>query len=323
MYYLKSFRHKKGVNNILNNFLNFPAAGFSGELAALSAACLWAVASIIYGRLGQNIPPLQLNLTKGIIAIALLILTILLRGEFLTAVAPLAVCLLLVSGAIGIAFGDTVYFAAINTLGARRVLLIKTLTPTMTALGAMIFLQENLNAGAWCGVLLTILGVALVVTERVPVASDDAATHLWRGVGFSLLAGVAEAAGAILSRAALATTTISPLWAALLRLIGGTLILLPWLLLTQRRGTTVLLPSLSPKVLAVTFFASFIGTYLGIWLQQTAIKFTSVAIASTLIQTSPLFVLPLAAWMGDKVSWRAVLGVVIAVCGVAVLFYLR
>ncbi|MEB3178050.1 MAG: DMT family transporter [Nostocaceae cyanobacterium] len=313
------------MESIFNNFLNFTSTGVTGELAALAAAGLWAVASVLYGRLGRTIPPRELNLIKGIIAIALLILTILLRREYFSLVTPLSICLLLLSGVIGIAFGDTVFFAAINALGARRVLLIKTLTPTITALGAMILLRENLNITAWCGVLLTILGVAWVVTERVPVAGDDASQQIWWGVGLSLLAAVAEATGAILSRAALASTNISPLWAALLRLIGGTLILLPWVLLIQDRSTgkTEMSAYKSTKVIAVTFVASFIGTYLGIWLQQTAIKFTSVGIASTLIQTSPLFVLPIAIWMGDKVTWRAVLGVVIAICGVAVLFYWR
>jgi drug/metabolite transporter (DMT)-like permease len=47
--------------------------------------------------------------------------------------------------------------------GARRVLLIGTLAPPMTAVAAMIVLQERLNVSAWCGILLTILGVASVI----------------------------------------------------------------------------------------------------------------------------------------------------------------
>jgi drug/metabolite transporter (DMT)-like permease len=58
---------------------------FKGEVAALSAAFLWAVSSVIYGHLGQQIPPLTLNLLKGAIAIMLLLLTLVLRGEFLSA----------------------------------------------------------------------------------------------------------------------------------------------------------------------------------------------------------------------------------------------
>ncbi len=71
------------------------------------------------------------------------------------------------------------------------------------------------------------------------------------------------------------------------------------------------------------FFAAFAGTYLGIWLQQTAIKFTAAGIAQTLGNTSPLFVLPIAIWMGEQVSLRAILGVAITIGGIGLLFYLR
>ncbi|MFO7089320.1 EamA family transporter, partial [Arthrospira platensis PCC 7345] len=55
-------------------------------------------------------------------------------------------------------------------------------------------------------------------------------------------------------------------------------------------------------------------------LQQTALKFTAAGIAQTLTSTSPLFVLPIAIAMGDRVSWRAILGALVAIFGVAMLF---
>jgi drug/metabolite transporter (DMT)-like permease len=311
-------------NNLLIISLNFPIANFNGEVAALLAACLWSVASVVYGRLGERIPPLQLNLIKGVIAIALLTITILLRSEIFPSLAPLPLCLLLLSGIIGIGLGDTAFLAAINSFGARRTLLMGTLAPPMTAIAALIFLQEQLNIRAWCGILLTILGVAWVVTERIPGTSDNSSTQLWRGIGFGLLAAITNAAGAVLSRAAFATTTIEPLWAALLRLNAGVLILLPLVWFNRDNGATASHPYWrSRRVIVASFFAAFCGTYLGIWLQQTAIKLTAAGIASTLLQTSPLFVMPFAMWMGEKVSVRAIAGVGIAISGIALLFYLK
>jgi drug/metabolite transporter (DMT)-like permease len=66
--------------------------------------------------------------------------------------------------------------------------------------------------------------------------------------------------------------------------------------------------------------AIVIGTYFGIWLQQTAFKFTAVGIAQALSATSPLWVLPFAVWSGDKLSCRSVLGVVLALMGISLLF---
>jgi len=82
------------VQIIFNNFLIISFTDGKGEVTALAAACLWAVASVVYGLLGQRIPPMQLSLMKGIIAIALLLLTILMSGELLPQLSPLPVCFL-------------------------------------------------------------------------------------------------------------------------------------------------------------------------------------------------------------------------------------
>ena len=73
----------------------------------------------------------------------------------------------------------------------------------------------------------------------------------------------------------------------------------------------------SRQVLGASFFAAFFGTYLAILLQQTALKFTAAGIAQTLAATSPLFVLPIAVWLGELVTVRAVLGVLVAIAGIA------
>ena len=294
---------------------------YQGEIAALVAAVLWAFASVVYGRVGAHIPPLHLNLIKGIIAIVLLLVTIVATGGLSLVIAPIPLCLLLLSGVIGIGLGDTAFLAGINSLGARRLLLLETLAPPMTAVFALIFLQERLNASAWCGVLLTILGVAWVISERTEKEVNSSLPL--RGVAFGLLAAVANASGAVLSRAALVNTNINPLWAALIRLSAATLFLLPLIIWQQGKSKTSILSYSKGRVVAATCFAAFCGTYLGIWLQQTAIKLAPVGIASTLLQTSPIFILPLALWTGEKVSIRAVIGVIIAIAGIALLFYLK
>ncbi|BAY98573.1 hypothetical protein NIES37_25240 [Tolypothrix tenuis PCC 7101] len=309
---------------IFNNFLNSSLINGQGEVAALAAAGLWAVASVVYGLVGQHIPPIQLNLIKGVIAIALLLLTIAIGGEWLPQIPALSICLLFLSGAVGIGWGDTAFLAAINYLGARRVLLLGTLSPPITAIAATIFLDEQLNVSAWCGILLTILGVAWVVTERVPGNSEVDSAHLWQGIGFGLLATITNSAGSIFSRAAFANASISPLWAAVLRLSAGVLTILVWAWFSRRRQMAFPYPYWqSRRIILASFFAAFCGTYLGIWLQQTAIKLTSVGIASTLLQTSPLFVIPIAITLGEKVSLRAIAGVGIAIAGIGLLFYLK
>lgn len=290
---------------------------FQGELAALSAALLWALASTVYGRIGQYISPLGLNLSKGVIAIAMLGLTLTLQRDLLPQISSDNAWLLALSGVVGIGLGDTAYFETLRRLGARRALLLEALAPPITAGLALVFLDEILPAIAWLGIALTISGVAWVISERLP--DRPGGSSGLGGVGFGLLAALGQAGGAVLSRAALGGTNVDPLWAALLRLTAGTLILLLWGLIRQQIGQW-LKGINSKQVLGALILAAFGGTYLGLWLQQVGLKYTAAGITQTLIATSPLFVLPIAAWMGETISLRAVLGVLIAVSGIALLF---
>ncbi len=287
-----------------------------GEIAAVSAAFLWAVASAIYATLGRQAPALALNLGKGVIAIVLLGMTIILQGLTAPSLAGRSSLLLLLSGAIGIGFGDTVYLEALRYLGARRTLLLGTLAPPMAACLALWFLREQLSPFAWLGIAVTIMGIVWVISERA--AETHAAERQGLGLLYALLASLAQAIGAILSRTALDNTAVSPQWGALLRLVAGIVVVGGWGVLRhqlqawwQAVNTTDLLLRL--------FAASFAGTYLGIWLQQLSLKYTVTGISQTLNATSPLFVLPIAALLGERISSRAWLGATIAVIGVGLL----
>ncbi len=299
-------------------------SNFVGEIAALSAAGLWAVASVLYGRVGEVIPPLLLNLFKGIIAIAFLILTIFLVGDSLPSLPLLSLTLILLSGVIGIGVGDTIFFAAINSLGARRTLLLGTLAPPLTAIFGLLFLDEQLQIQAWWGIFLTIIGVAWVITERTTDQVFRGYSQLLQGTTWGLLTAITNSIGVILSRAAFKMTTVSPLWVALLRLSAGEVTLILLITVFPRGNFLADLRKFTNlKIVIATIVAAFCGTYLGIWLQQTAIKLTPTGIAQTLLQTSPIFILPLAVFTGEKISGRAIAGVVVAIAGIALLFYLN
>ncbi|MEL7239259.1 MAG: EamA family transporter, partial [Planctomycetota bacterium] len=64
-----------------------------------------------------------------------------------------------------------------------------------------------------------------------------------------------------------------------------------------------------------------LGTYGGIWMQQAAFANAKAGPAQTMLSTTPIWILPLAFFAGERVTWRAVAGSVIAVAGVAMLFW--
>ena len=292
---------------------------FQGELAALSGAFLWAVSSAAYSLLGQKISALKLNLFKGLIAIALIFLTLIISGKLETEVNLFTINLFLMSGIIGIGLGDTAFFYALKNIGARRTLLMATLSPPITALLGLVFLEEQLTFGAWCGIFITGIGVAWVISERTPgvVISN---INIKQGIVWAILAAIANSTGIILSRFALLFSEIIPLWSTLFRLIGGIIIVVFLLLLQRTRQEKSEKINWSIKLRIDIFIVIFGGTYLGIWLQQTSLKYASAGIAQTLLATSPIFIIPIAVKMGEKISIRSIFGVLVAVIGISFLF---
>ena len=179
------------------------------KLLALTAALFWAVSSILFKKLGKDHSPDRDELcSRGRLRIVLFFVTSLVLKEKTASLSLEAVLMLAISGALGIGYGDTVYFEALNILGARRTLLITILAPVFTAILAWIFLHENLALIGWLGIVVTMAGIAWVITEQ---KNGDAENKklLWRGVFYGFLAALTQAIGAVMSRWALTETTVS------------------------------------------------------------------------------------------------------------------
>ncbi|NEQ97152.1 MAG: DMT family transporter, partial [Cyanothece sp. SIO2G6] len=275
---------------------------------------------------------------KGVVAIAFMLITLLVLQAPLPELSTNQWFLLVGGGIIGIGIGDTAFFAALNNLGARRTVLIEALAPPLATLLAIGFLGEVLDWVAYSGIGITVVGVTWVVLEQTPAEDttpqpDDSQpvspvptirkTYRYhRGLIFGLIVAACQATGAVMARAALAGTEVHPLWSGLIRLTAGTTVV-AGLLLCQTADRKKFAPLRSPSFLGLIAITSFASTFLAIWLQQTAFKYTVAGIAQALLSTSPLFVIPFAVMMGDRVSVRSVLGVLIAIGGIWLMFHTR
>jgi len=305
--------------SIVINLQDLTTLRFSGELAALASAIVWAGASVLFKQIGKTIRPTEMNLLKGLLAMLMLAVTIVLLREPIPALERWVVLFLLISGAVGIGLGDTAYFTALNALGARRALLLMMLAPPMTGLIALIFLGEQMTAMAWMGVVVTVAGVAWVITERTP--GDQVKSQIpVKGIALGLLAALCQAGGAVLSRAALTQSPISSLQSSFLRLAAGAAVLILWMFFRKEPSGQWLRAAAEKRLWGKILIAVLMGTYICIWLQQLALRNAQAGVAQTLMATSPLFILPIAAVSGEKVTPRAVLGVVVAMLGISLLF---
>lgn len=284
--------------------------------AALVAALCWTLASLLWRRLPTSLSAARLNLLKNLLALAMLV-PLLLAHPQAWPPSPRPLLLLAASGVLGIALGDSLFFAALRRLGTRRALTIDAGGPAVTTLAGVALLQERPGLQQWLGVGLISLAVVLVA-RRAPAPDDPAsgAAHaLGAGVLLALGALVCGSLGALLARAALLDGAVSPLQATALRLAAACLALLPLLPGLPQPGSRPRLPQRRwPRLL----LATLLGTTAGIGLQQTALAGLPGGLAVALLSTAPVMAVPLAWWLeGDRPGWRGVVAALAALVGVA------
>ena len=294
----------------------------AGLSAATSAAVLWAISTFLYSRAGARMTAPWLNFTKGAIASIALIITIAALGKPL--LGPLrwqpleSIILLGLSGLVGIAIGDTGYFASMRAIGARNAALLYLLAVPAASAGGLLFLGERLPPLAWLGIAVTFAGVMWVVSERQNGAGEQRPRRLAAGVALGMLAAVCQAAGALMTRSVVRDGNWDDLWTATWRMAVATLALGLFLPMFQMRPATV---GQDPRFWRYILPAMFLGTYCGMWLQQAAFSRADTGYVQTLLSTVPIWMLPIALLMGERVSWRAAVGSLVGFSGVILLVF--
>ncbi|MEI6437440.1 MAG: DMT family transporter [Candidatus Omnitrophota bacterium] len=283
--------------------------------AALASSAAWACGSILWKKIGEQIPPESMNLCRGIIGCTYL--TVPLMFTRLDHLEWTTVMLLALSGFIGITLGDTFFFRALVNLGPRQTSLFGTLTPGFTALAALSFLNEYPSPLAWTGIGLTITGVFWVLKERPASGAPTGDKRL--GLLYCALSAGSTIIAVLLARIAL--PSIPSMEATFLRLFFGTLGMFIWGAGTGRLDGW-LVPFKNAQLFKKVALVVAVAVFGGFWLSLFALKHLPTAIASTLGSTAALFILPLSAfWLKEKITTRACLGAAVAVGGVTLIFF--
>jgi len=285
----------------------------SGVLAALAAAFCWTLASSLWRRLPTSLSAAQLNLVKNLLALALQ-LPLVLFGVW--RVLPGAFALLLASGVVGIALGDSLYFAALRRLGTRRTLTIEAAGPAITALAGVVFLAELPTQAQWLGLALISLAVVVVAVQQPPRCGPLPSPPGTQRTGLllALAALLCGSGGALLSRAALLASDLTPLQSATLRLAAAAVVLLPLFRQLPAPGAR---PRLARSRWPLVLVATVLGTSAGIVLQQAALQVLPGGLAVALLATAPVMALPLASLEGDRPGWAGWLAALLALAGVS------
>ncbi|KPH63733.1 hypothetical protein AMS58_13510 [Pseudoalteromonas porphyrae] len=289
-----------------------------GELLAILAALVWALSTILYKGFSHHLTPMQLNISKGVLASALMLVTLVITQDFAIPTQITSWLWLIAGGVIGIAIGDSAYFAALRNIGPARTLVIESLAPALVGIFNIILLSHYLSAFAWFGIALTSVGVVIAIKPAKGLPSVDN-KHYRVGVLCALAAAICQALGMVMSKGALNNEEMSSLWAALIRLASGTLTvaLVVAMFKSSDFKQALTLKGISGK--HWFFVAVFLGTFLGLWLQLGAVKYTDPAIAQTIFATAPLIVMSIGFFKREPVTNKMLLGGLLALIGVGVL----
>ncbi len=285
-----------------------------GEISALVAAGIWSGSAVIYDKIlvSVKISGTLVSFYRGLVSLPFFVVSLLIFDPNIPQLSGLQWFYLAISAILGITIGDTAYFLSLQDVGVRKALLLQTLTPLFGAFFAWVFLQESLTAYGLIGIALTLLGVVWVITERTTAGRSP---HLLRGSLWGIVSCAAQGLGAMFIRDVLENSDLNSLWSSSLRMLLGTVIIGLWL--GYKRNFT--LSALSfPQWQAITG-AAFAGSFVGLWLHQTAFQFAPVGIAATLLSTSPLFAVGISVYLREKVTWRSLGGVIVALGGIGLL----
>lgn len=294
-----------------------------GEFAALLTALLWSVSAVFIGFAGSRVGSVVINRLRLLLAlIFLLAIHWLLLGTLLPWQAEGERWgWLILSGIIGFALGDTLLFQAYSWLGPRLAMLLKSLAPVFSALLAWLFLGETLHGLQILGILLTVGGIAGVVTARNPTdRPPEADRHYLLGLLCGVGTALTQALGLILAKKGLGGD-FSALSGNVIRMLGGAVSLWLVTLLQGQAGLTLRQLRHEKKAAGHIAIGTLLGSVLGVWFSLLAIQTTDVGIASTLMGLVPLFMLPIGYFLfHERFGWAVVAGTLITVAGVALLF---
>ena len=294
---------------------------YAGEFAALGTAVCWSAGSNLFAAAGRRMGSITLNRLRITTAAILLGLALwITRGSPWPAWASAAqIGLLAASGLIGFVFGDRYYFRSLVILGPGRAALIASLAPIFTTLLGVPVLGEMPGPLALLGIALTLGGLFWVLAQQVRSHHESVEGSIAVGVMSGVLGALGQAGGYVISKLAL-RTGLDPLSATVIRASAATVAI--WILagiqgdagrsfqaLRDRRATGFMVGG------------AFFGPFLGVTLSLTALKFIEAGVAASITAFYPVLTILIASrFHGERITWRLMVGAIVAVAGVVVLF---
>lgn len=257
-----------------------------GVFLALVSTASWATCTLILKKLGEKLDPIAMTTIKTCFATVYLLLLVCLTGKGLV-VTNGSTIPIVASSILGIAIGDSLFFASLNRLSPLVLSIILFVGPDLlSGIFGIIFLGENPSVIAWFGIAVILLGLGFFI---FPIKEDDESSKTsFLGVLFAILSLICTAYSMVIIKPVLLEN--STLTVTMYRMLFSAIILFIFAICSKK--IFVWKNVLQDKTYNLKFAGTIaIATYGGFWLSLSAIKYCDLVLASTLMSLEPLFII--------------------------------
>jgi drug/metabolite transporter (DMT)-like permease len=293
-----------------------------GELAALGTSLCFSFTSTFFTLAGRRVGSVIVNRIRLLLAVGFLMVLhwVLLGHPLPLGTEPERWFWLGLSGIIGLVIGDALLFQAFVWIGPRLSMLIMSLAPVISTLAAWVFINETLSARQLVAVAITVSGVAWVVLERSGSDGMAKSEQNYRlGILLALGGATGQALGLVTAKQGL-IGDVSPISGTLIRMLTATIVMWSITIVTRQATPTFQRLWQGHQTTLQIVAGSFFGPFLGVTLSLVAIQATQVGVAATLMALPPVFLLPIGHFVfHEHIGWRASVGTLLAITGVALL----
>jgi drug/metabolite transporter (DMT)-like permease len=293
-----------------------PELFLTGVIMGLIGAALFGFSNVVYKSQSDDIHPFLINALKMWIALPLMVGLVFIMLFFNPWTVPItAIPMLALSIIFGAVIGDFIYLTSQARIGVSRAFPIAMTFPLITYLATVLLFNEPLLLTRLLGVILAIIGVILISHEQTntEIAVDDLiAKRRYRiGLALALLTPFFWTAGALITQVAI--VNIDPIQGNLFRVLTGSLVIIPIIFVTRRKG----IPKPTRRASRFVLIAGFWGMGVGSIMYVTAVQLAGAAVMSVLAATAPIFALPFAAlYLKEKITPLILLGTVLSISGI-------
>jgi drug/metabolite transporter (DMT)-like permease len=301
---------------------------YLGELTSLIASLMFALSPTFFTLGAQGVGSMTVNRTRLLLAVIFLLIA---HSIVMGIPLPFSAAIwrwlwLAASGVVSLGIGNSAAYQAFLLIGTRLTVLIFNSAPIFSVLFGWIFLGEELSGWQLVGILITMGGIFWVVAER---RVDDNGEKLEDGKRFglgillALMGAVGHSLGLLASKIGLAGD-FSVISGQIIRMLSGAIFI--WVITVIQGEVRLTFRKLgeSPLAFRQILIGTVAGPFIGVWFSLMSIQLIDLGVASTLQSLSPIYLLPIGYIVfKERIRWRAVIGTVLALIGVAVLFLVK